>query len=494
MEKDKQKMYPVNRTLLLVTLMLLLPWPIMAQYVASDACGFAPANNYTVDEGCTPRAFHKPASYTATYNPGTCGAGAYADAYGWFTATSTSTTLNFAPHNDADPVLHVFTGTCGTLTLVDCANDKGPWGSENLVIPTVIGQQYLIRVQTIGSNAPMADSQICIYNTPPPPPNDEPCSAIFLTATSNCTNVVSATNTSATVTPGIPDPGCYYGGEADIWYTALVPSSGHILVDSYAPDGSGPGDSGMAIYSAAACDQPMSLIDCNDDKSPTDHMPAIDRYGLIPGDTIYVRFWAFYGGDGSFSICASPDGSTLPVELTSFSATAENGSVKLHWTTATEKNSDHFTVERSSDNISFQPVGRLPAAGNSQASLAYALADRKPMTGWNYYRLHQVDMDGTSELSQVVACWAEPRASAIFYPNPVSDELTIEFRQDLPAGTKIWVSGVVNRSISEVDIKQLGGEQRTLKVDTHALTPGTYFIRMVSAQGEVSMIGSFMKL
>lgn len=48
----------------------LAPLPALAQYVASDACSYALAHKYTVDAGCTPRAFHKPASFTATYVQG----------------------------------------------------------------------------------------------------------------------------------------------------------------------------------------------------------------------------------------------------------------------------------------------------------------------------------------------------------------------------------------------------------------------------------------
>jgi hypothetical protein len=230
--------------------------------------------------------------------------------------------MTFAPNTAQDPVLHILTGACGALTTVVCADDLGPGGSESISFPTVIGQNYIIRVQTSGSNNAMADGQVCIYPTPPPPPNDEPCHAVFLDATTNCNTVVSSTNTSATPTLGIPDPGCYYGGQPDVWYSTIAPPSGHIYVDSYAVNGDGPGDSGMALYTAASCNQPMTLLVCNDDQDyPTDHMPAIGRSGLVPGDTVYIRFWAYYANEGSFLICASPDGSALPVELTSFTAT-----------------------------------------------------------------------------------------------------------------------------------------------------------------------------
>ncbi|MBP8822075.1 MAG: hypothetical protein KBH07_00355 [Flavobacteriales bacterium] len=356
--------------------------PLLAQYTASDDCGFLAGNAYTVDPACIPRPFHKPAGANASFTPGTCNASTNADVFGWFEATGPSTTLNFAPNNGEDPALHVFTGSCGALTQVACANSPGP-GSEDLVIPTVSGQTYLIRVQTTGSDNPMPDAQICIFATPPPPANDEPCTAMLLSADSACTNMVAASNSSATASLVLPDPGCFYTGEPDIWFAAVVPASGHLRVDTHA-NAMGPGDSGMALYTAEGCAQSMALIACNDDQSATDHMPSIDQTGLTPGDTIYIRFWAFYGGDGAFQVCASPNTSTLPVELISFNAVGAHGGIQLDWTTASETNSAHFTVERSSDALSFMPLIRMPAAGNSQGYRTYSFLDKTPPTGLNY--------------------------------------------------------------------------------------------------------------
>jgi hypothetical protein len=61
----------------------------------------------------------------------------------------------------------------------------------------------------------------------------------------------------------------------------------------------------MALYSATACNGTFTLIECDDDDSANGLMPYIIRAGLVPGSTVYVRFWE-YGGDnnGTFSICA----------------------------------------------------------------------------------------------------------------------------------------------------------------------------------------------
>lgn len=93
----------------------------------------------------------------------------------------------------------------------------------------------------------------------------------------------------------------------------------------------------------------------------------------------------------------------LPVGLVAFTATPEHGTVRTAWTTATETGNDHFTVERSADGSDFRPVGSVPGAGHSVATLHYLWTDAHPLPGTAYYRLRQTDFDGNSALSPVVS-------------------------------------------------------------------------------------------
>ncbi|MEO7082053.1 MAG: hypothetical protein ABIY71_11020, partial [Flavobacteriales bacterium] len=92
----------------------------------------------------------------------------------------------------------------------------------------------------------------------------------------------------------------------------------------------------------------------------------------------------------------------LPIELLSFTAVPVDSRVDLRWSTASEQNNDHFTVERSTDAISFAPVLQVPGAGNSQQIINYADEDRSPLNGLSYYRLRQTDLDGTTVVSDAV--------------------------------------------------------------------------------------------
>ncbi len=138
--------------------------------VSSDACSYAVANQYPVGTSCVFMAFTKPTAFLPNYDPGSCNSSNNDDAYGWFQATGTITTVTYDPPNAGDPVLHVLTGPCGgPYTEIACADDGIAGDNETVTLPTTPGTSYLIRIQNYSTNAAM-NGQICIYTTPPPPP------------------------------------------------------------------------------------------------------------------------------------------------------------------------------------------------------------------------------------------------------------------------------------------------------------------------------------
>ena len=89
----------------------------------------------------------------------------------------------------------------------------------------------------------------------------------------------------------------------------------------------------------------------------------------------------------------------LPVELISFNGVAENNEVRLTWETASELNNDFFDVERSQNGLNFEKIGTVKGNGNSNILNQYTFLDKDPYVGFNYYRLKQVDYDGTKYFS-----------------------------------------------------------------------------------------------
>jgi hypothetical protein len=93
----------------------------------------------------------------------------------------------------------------------------------------------------------------------------------------------------------------------------------------------------------------------------------------------------------------------LPVEFLYFKGRYDAGQCVLTWATATETDCDKFIIERSADGIRYQDLASVPGAGNSLEEKTYTYADAGPTTGFNYYRIRQVDFNGDYAYTNVVA-------------------------------------------------------------------------------------------
>ncbi|MGY3089114.1 hypothetical protein ACVWYF_002154 [Hymenobacter sp. UYAg731] len=178
----------------------------------------------------------------------------------------------------------------------------------------------------------------------------------------------------------------------------------------------------------------------------------------------------------------------LPVELTSFVGKWANGAADLSWTTATEKNSSYFAVERSTGSeAAFKAVGQVAAAGSSTRPLAYKFRDAEAGTlgtSTLYYRLRQVDNDGTQSFSPVVVmtvgkALAVPQLEA--YPNPAPDAQAVQVRLvNMPA------AGGLVQTYSEMG--QLVSQQpvgaATTGLALPRLAPGLYHLVLRDAAGQ----------
>jgi hypothetical protein len=165
----------------------------------------------------------------------------------------------------------------------------------------------------------------------------------------------------------------------------------------------------------------------------------------------------------------------LPVELTQFTATlAGPATVRLAWTTASENNSDRYEVERSLDGLTFARIGSLAAAGNSATPRAYELLDTKLPAGATlpYYRLRQVDLDGTAHYSPVrtVALTGAAAGLALF-PNPAHGAATLTGAQP---GEVVTVLDALGRLVLSTPADTVGTALLALPT---GITTGVYVVR-----------------
>ncbi|WP_168674478.1 LamG-like jellyroll fold domain-containing protein, partial [Hymenobacter artigasi] len=166
----------------------------------------------------------------------------------------------------------------------------------------------------------------------------------------------------------------------------------------------------------------------------------------------------------------------LPVELSAFTATPAGASaVRLAWATASEKNSQAFEVERSADGTRFARIGTVAAAGSSSAPRSYALLDAQLPAGAAllYYRLRQVDRDGTFSYSPVrLAALKRAAAGLALYPNP-SHGSTATLTGVEP-GTLVTVFDALGRPVTTSPADATGTAALALPA---GLPTGVYIVR-----------------
>lgn len=170
----------------------------------------------------------------------------------------------------------------------------------------------------------------------------------------------------------------------------------------------------------------------------------------------------------------------LPIELLSFSATAEQDGVRCNWMTATEKNTDYFSLESSRDGIDFHEVYRTQAAGNSNTVQQYDYLDKDPGAGIRYYRLKNVDLDGAFDYSGVISVNCSHTAAMQIYPNPAQQWATV-----LTDGgfDEIIITDAQGHVVDRVAGNSLANEQQ---LNLYDMPDGVYFV-CVKSNGRVKV-------
>ncbi len=138
---------------------------------------------------------------------------------------------------------------------------------------------------------------------------------------------------------------------------------------------------------------------------PADPVWTSSNFALAANGCAYMVVDGFAGDACSYSYVLSNVAGgciLLPVELLHFTGKSLKTTNELQWATATEKNSYYFDVEKSANGIDFEFLSRVAAAGNSEVKINYHAIDETPHS-LTYYRLKQVDADGKSTLSNIIA-------------------------------------------------------------------------------------------
>ena len=188
-------------------------------------------------------------------------------------------------------------------------------------------------------------------------------------------------------------------------------------------------------------------------------------------------------GWGIVDALAALNSSLVPVELTAFYGSYQNGSVILEWITSTETNNQGFEIQRRNDNSYFEPMGFVDGKGTSTNRVTYNFID-KNLTSKRYsYRLKQIDFDGTFQYSSEVVVDIPFLGDYVLhqnYPNPFNPSTKIRFTIPERSMVKITLHDILGKEIGTLFYEEVGPATRELEIDGSSLSSGNYFVRMTA--------------
>ncbi len=172
-----------------------------------------------------------------------------------------------------------------------------------------------------------------------------------------------------------------------------------------------------------------------------------------------------------------------PVELMSFSGQEINGGTDLTWVTASETNNGYFDIEKSIDGQVFESIGSVNGADTSDKTQTYFFRD-ETLTQLSYYRLIQVDLNGTSTKSNIISVVSKKSITEIsVYPNPAKN--TIAVSCSLPVNSKVanyklYFYNSVGVILKTETVENAGYNTFVNTQDISALPSGNYFVRVIA--------------
>ena len=181
---------------------------------------------------------------------------------------------------------------------------------------------------------------------------------------------------------------------------------------------------------------------------------------------------------------AAVDSGVIPVELTSLTVVAYDQSVEISWITATETNNAGFSIERSNENINeWFEVAFVKGKGTTTERNTYTYTDRQLQVGTYFYRLKQVDLDGTFTYSpEVEVSVMTPDDFTLFqnYPNPFNPSTKIKFAIPVKTQLQLNVYNMLGEKVTELFSGTLEGGFHEFVFDAANLSSGVYIYRIES--------------
>lgn len=171
---------------------------------------------------------------------------------------------------------------------------------------------------------------------------------------------------------------------------------------------------------------------------------------------------------------------SLPVEWLYFEGNTAGEDGILKWATARELNSNYFEVERSEDGSMYMSLDRVPSAGTTENISEYQFRDvglAQQVNGVAYYRLRQVDLDGTFDYSKTIELRpgeAITPLSLTIYPNPVKGQATLKFKSSGSEAVNLRIVSISGQVMWQQSMSEPGGSEE-ISLDLSQWPTGIYY-------------------
>jgi Secretion system C-terminal sorting domain len=212
--------------------------------------------------------------------------------------------------------------------------------------------------------------------------------------------------------------------------------------------------------------------------------------GLAPGTYQLEVYWKITSNEGdvfdsnggnNYKATFTTTSSTLPVTLSRFTATpGPQRTAQLDWATASERNNARFEIERGPDALHFVGIGQVEGSGTTVEARSYSFIDRSPNPGPNYYRLRQVDQDGTVSVSPIRTVLIRTNGDLLVLGNPAINQLVISGLEDSSA---VLIADMQGRTVHQQRITR-----SVCELDVTSWSAGVYLLTVTESTGVRSLV------
>ena len=211
--------------------------------------------------------------------------------------------------------------------------------------------------------------------------------------------------------------------------------------------------------------------------------------GEAPSNCVCCSKWCMGGHQWYDEGGCTP--APLPIELISFKATKIGESVLLTWKTLLEINNDYFLLFKSSDGNNWTEISKINGSGNTLTSKNYSEIDLRGCDDLCYYRLVQVDFDGTSETFDDIVFYSEDNEGCSFCmeisPNPIKDNSLINFTISKSGDVKLQIYSEWGQLIFSTS-EFVGKGDNQIELNFSMLSQGIYILRLLDSWGNSQIV------